>query len=154
MVDYHPGKKSLMQNKIMPIAAYLVLALSFVSVLMVLLWIAQPGEVLTIRKPISVVPPVATSETPVVLSFDYCKNMNASGTIRISFISQTAEIFQPQNQDTQMKGCHQDTRVPILLPPASLVPPGRYRIKFHTVYNINPLKTVTKDFTTEEFTIQ
>lgn len=140
-------------RNLIPKLAYVVLVAAFVMVGAVIYWSSQSTDILDINAPITVVPPIASSETPVVLSLNYCKKIGATGSVRVSFVSQTAEIFQPVGSDSQPKGCH-DLKAPILLPPATLVPPGRYKIKFHAVYKINPLKSVTKDFYTEEFTIQ
>lgn len=117
-------------------------------------WQLSAGNVLTLNSKITVDPTIGASESPVILTLSYCKNIKASGTVRTSFVSSTAEIFQPVSNDSQPVGCHEDLKLPVLLPPASLVPPGKYKIKFHTTYYINPLKTVTQDLYTEEFTIK
>lgn len=136
----------------LPKVAYFILGVSFIVVGLIIYWQLQPADVLEIRAPITVKPPVASSGSPVILHFSYCKKLEATGTIRVSFVSKTAEIFQPVGTDAQPAGCH-ITDLPLLLPPATLVPAGKYVVKFHAMYKINPLKTTMKDFYTEEFTI-
>lgn len=133
---------------------YSIVGIFAITVGLVSYWEYQSTDVLDIKNPITVEPPIASSGNPIVLTLNYCKNYSASGSVRISFVGDAIEIFQPMATDSQPKGCYKDIKAPILLPPATVVPAGTYRIKFNVNYQINPIKTVHKVFYTEKFTIE
>jgi hypothetical protein len=143
-----------MNVKISKIILYSVVAAFAFTVGLFSIWNFQSTDVLDIKGPISVEPPVAHSTQAIVLTVSYCKNYRLNGVVRTSFVGSAIEIFQPMGAESQSEGCYYNVKIPILLPPASTVPPGKYRIKFSTTYQVNPIKTATKIFYTQEFTIQ
>lgn len=143
-----------MNTRLTQFLLYLLVAIFAIAVGIILYWEYQPTDILDIKSLITVEPPIAHSGSPIVLTLSYCKNRNASGTVRTSFVGNAIEIFQPMAAEAQSPGCHTDTKAPILLPPATVVPPGMYKIKFNITYRVNPLKTTNKIFYTQEFKIE
>lgn len=88
----------------------------------------------------------------VVLDTDYCKNNEAKGTLRVSYVSSTREVFLPIAPEVLPKGCFQ--REFSFVIPKEIIP-DTYKIKFRAVYDINPLKRgVVVEFESQEFEIQ
>lgn len=115
-------------------------------------WTLTPDHVLVVNnEPMPVHPNPTKPETAIFVHFDYCKTYAATGTVRVSFISNKTEIFQPTYQDTQPKQCLK-VDAPLLLPPQ--VVPDVYRVHYHVVYDANPLRKITDDFYSKPFTIE
>lgn len=73
----------------------------------------------------------------IILDIEYCKNVNKSGRVRISFVSDSTETFLPLQRDVFRFGCQKE-EVPIIIP-KNLVE-GDYMIKFYAEYDINPVQ--------------
>jgi hypothetical protein len=131
---------------------YFIVFMIIVMVAIFVAWLYQPSKVLTLNNvpfPTRVVH--QSTDSVLILNVDYCKNVRASGTIRISFVSSSREIFLPLAKENRPPGCHKQD-LPILLPVG--LPPDRYVLKFQTSYDINPLKkNVTSEFESQEFTV-
>lgn len=91
------------------------------------------------------------SDAAIVLSIDVCKQQTTTGTLRISYVSKSREIFLPVTPERSPKGCNKQD-FPILVPKD--LPADTYQIKFHAVYNLNPVKNnVVEDFLSQPVVI-
>lgn len=133
-------------------AGALILAAIFMAVL--LFWAAQNEEVLQIKNapfPVRTVNDNAQANDVVILNTDYCKTKNVTGRLRMSFVSQTREIFLPIAEERTPVGCDQ-REIPILLPKDLVA--DTYKVRFQIMYNINPLKkNVPVSFESVEFKV-
>ena len=85
----------------------------------------------------------------VLLSADYCKNLDVDGKLRVSFVGATREVFLPLTPERFLAGC-ESTSFPIVIPKD--IEPGEYFIKFIATYNVNPLKkNVVVEFESQQF---
>jgi hypothetical protein len=100
---------------------------------------------------ITVEPPATKDGGIEYLTVNYCKKINISGSVRTSFVSTTTEVFQPIGAEQLPKGC-QTIKVPVIIPLD--LPAAKYYIHFRATYKLNPLRSVTEDFTTNTFQVQ
>jgi hypothetical protein len=146
----HPTKTSRVLNKVV-IGGLLLAALGLG---LLLLWSLQSTRVLDIRNapfPIRTIREHPTPDGVVILSVDYCKLQDVPGQVRTSYVSNSREIFLPLGDEKTPKGCH-NSEYPVLIPVST--PPDTYRIKFHVVYRLNPLKpTVVEEFESAPFVV-
>lgn len=80
-----------------------------------------------------------TGETggTVYLKAVYCKNTDAIGTARISFLSKSREQFIPLVEEKEKQGCG-EREFPVIIP--TNLSEDEYRIRFRVLYDLNPLK--------------
>lgn len=133
-------------------AIYLLLAVIVAGGALLAFWEFQPSEVFKVSSQISVKPPQTMAGGIVQLSLDYCKLQGVEGQIRTSYVSSSKEVFQPLSSEKGDVGCHDNVSLPVIIPKD--LSPDTYYIKFRVTYQINPLKSVTEEFRTEEFQIQ
>lgn len=135
---------------------FLTIALGLIvaCLLLILYWLNQPTNVLTINNSPF---PVRAHNAPindngiVILHVDYCKNTDTRGALRMSFVSKRTEVFLPVVNESTAKGCHQED-LPVLVP--SNLPPDVYYIKFRATYDVNPLKqSIVNSFSSQIFTV-
>lgn len=138
-----------MKDSYLNVATRIALAFITLFVVMVSYWQYQPSKVLTVDQPLKVTSVVDSKF--VLLSATYCKNVRSTGTIRISFVSTTLEVFSPMAAESMPTGCHKDQQLPVLIPAA--LPAGTYYIKFNATYKVNPIKTFNVIFKTEQFKV-
>lgn len=132
----HPGAGTRAINKLV-IVAMLVLA-GAIGVL--LYWSFESEKVLEIHNspfPVRTIRKHPTAGGVIILKVDYCKVKDVDGELRVSYVSESREIFLPLSKERGPVTCA-DTEVPILIP--NDLPPDTYKIKFRAIYNINPLK--------------
>lgn len=139
------------------LANYAIIAL-FILVISIgglfIYWTLSSSEVLVLKNlpfPAQTVPATAATDGLIELKVDYCKKVNATGIVRISFVSNAREVFLPIAPDKQPAQCL-NTNIPIIIPKD--LPPDTYHIHFHVVYKVNPLKTTTQDFDSKSFTVK
>jgi hypothetical protein len=147
----HPTRATRISNRIAMVA--LVLVAMALSVL--LMWAVEDGDILAINNnpfPSRVVPdPTGRTGGIVFLTVDYCKKSNATGTIRMSYVNKSYEVFLPIAKEQIQKGCEK-REMPVVVPRGLLE--GQYKIKFHVAYDINPLKqSAVTDFESQPFDI-
>jgi len=152
-MDTHAPHESKTVN-IFKWMAFGCLAVLLLCVSIFLYWLYQPTDVLEIHNapfPTRSIRPNAEPDGVIILTVDYCKKINAKGTLRMSFVSNSREIFLPIADEKQPPGCH-NTQLPILLPKD--IVPDTYRIKFHVIYNVNPIRNnVPIDFESKPFEV-
>lgn len=146
----HQTKK----QKWVTIGTYLALAFIALGVGLILFWSFQNENVLQINNepfPVRTVRSDNEANGAVILKVDFCKNVETVGDVRTSFVGKDREIFLPLSKERGSKGCYV-TEVPILIPDGT--PPGRYKVRFRVVYDLNPLKRgIVDEFTSREFDI-
>lgn len=87
----------------------------------------------------------------VFLNVDMCKNTDAEGTLRTSFVSETREVFLPLQEVEMDHGCF-IREIPVAIP--NDIEPDHYRVEFRVEYSLNPLKQrVVDEFKSSEFII-
>jgi hypothetical protein len=137
---------------------YLVIGLTIlmlITMAQVLFWSYQPTNVLDIHNapfPVRTIREHPTANGVVILKVDYCKNIDVEGRLRLSFVSQTREIFMPASRERGPVQCA-EVEVPVLIPKD--IPPDTYKVKFRVTYDINPLKRqVLQEFESKPVTIE
>lgn len=145
------SKKSKIAAKIVFFALFLIAAI----IGLVAYWTVQPADPLQINNspfPVRTIRQEPTPDGVLVLTVDYCKTMNVSGKVRMSFVSSSSEIFLPVSEEHLPLGCRKNVEVPVVIPKD--LTPDTYKIKFRTTYNINPIKSeVVREFESRPFTV-
>ncbi len=151
------------ENRPIKLATYFaifLLLLGLVSAARFLSWQYAKDDVLEIKNapvPVRTIREVTHPQGVVILLIDYCKKINVTGKTRISFVSETREVFLPVSEDKAGVGCNfgQDkpTEIPIIIPMD--LPPDTYRIHFRVAYDINPVKRgIIEEFDSLEFKVE
>lgn len=154
------NKQSIRQARSIKYVSLFTIILMIITVAastLIVAWTITSSDVLTIKNN----PPKATIHDTcapvlkgkcVTAEIDYCKNIKATGRVRISYISQSREVFLPISTDAQDPACRK-VQVPVPLPKD--LPPDRYRINFRIVYKINPIKNMqVEEFKTQPFEVR
>jgi hypothetical protein len=116
-------------------------------------WSTSERDVLKVNNapfPVRTIREHPTADGVIILKADYCKLVDVEGRTRISFFSQSREVFLPLSRERGETGCNV-VEVPVLIP--SDLPAGNYRIKFRVVYQVNPLKEVVEEFESKPFEV-
>lgn len=120
-----------------------------------LYWSFQPNDVLEIKNspfPAEIIAREPPQQGILILKVDYCKKIDITGTVRMSFVSKTKEIFLPATPERGPVTCRK-TDLPILIPDG--LTPDTYKVHFRTTYTINPLQDqVIEDFYSKEFQLK
>lgn len=119
------------------LAALVVIA---IGIGIFLKWSFQDEKILEVKNspfPVRTIRDHPTSGGVIILNTDYCKYQEIEGNLRVSYVSDTREVFLPIAKERGPVGC-QKVEVPILIP--SDIPPDTYRIKFRVTYDLNPIK--------------
>lgn len=127
------------------IAATLVVIAMCLGIM--LLWASADSEPITLNQnplPTRTIRDHPTAGGVVYLTADFCKNTNAVGILRISFVSKSHEVFLPLTKEESSKGCHK-SEIVVLIP--ENIQPDTYKIKLGLSYDLNPLKqNITQTF--------
>ena len=141
--------------KITNLVVYAALLMVAVSLFVLFKWSFASTNVLDVKNdpfPVRIINNDTDPTAIVVLNVDFCKNIDVTGKLRTSFVSATREIFLPEADEVRSTGCT-TTENPVIVPKGT--PADRYRIKFETTYNINPLKRgVINTFESKEFVLE
>lgn len=146
--------KPSLKQRIATKVAFAALIVSAVIVGIFVYWASADSDVLQVKNspfPVKYIPNNDTPNGLVLINVNYCKNADVVGKLRMSWVSDTREIFLPLVDENTPKGCsHRD--IPIIIP--DTLTNGDYKIKFRATYNLNPLKTeVTSEFESRTFNI-
>lgn len=101
------------------------------------------------RTPIKILTPEVKRGESVVYEVDYCKFTDEQAEITISFVDGFS-YAQPAVISNIKPGCAVAQRA--VLVPANL-PAHKYHLRISLAYRMNALRTITKTFETEEFTV-
>lgn len=145
-----PSLTQKIVTKIVVVA--LIIAASGIGIL--LYWGAASTDVIEVKNspvPIRTIREHPTAGGVVIISVDYCKKVKADGDARISFVSESREIFLPVSKERTEPTC-QVTEFPVLLP--NDIPADQYKIKFRFTYDLNPIKRgVVEEFESKPFIV-
>lgn len=148
--EEHPSKSTKWFNRAGLIALLIIAAI----LLVIFRWSFQDTQVLTVKNapfPVRTIRQHLQDNGVVILSADFCKNSDVTGQLRMSFVSDSREVFLPEAQERGKKGCQQ-TEVPVIIPKD--LAPDDYKIKFRIAYDVNPLKkNVMTEFESQKFTV-
>ncbi len=146
----HPTKTSRAINKLVVAAMVLV----FAALIVLFHWAIVDENVLVVKNspfPVRTIREHPTANGVVLLNVDLCKNTDAKGSVRTSFVSETREVFLPLAEENIPKGCF-NRELPVLIPKD--LAPDTYKIKFRVTYDLNPLKKgIVDEFESKEFTV-
>lgn len=132
----HPAKVTKITNKIIVVALIII----FLVLFRIISWALETNQPLVINNspfPTRSVRSAADPNGVIILTVDFCKNTDAQGKIRTSFVSSTREVFLPLTEEQFNKGCAKE-EIPVLIPKD--LPADDYKLKFIARYNLNPLK--------------
>lgn len=114
-------------------------------------WLYSSDDVLDVKNaPFPVRTVEQNGEQILVLKVNYCKNTDARGAVRTSFVSKSREVLLPMSNDSQPKQCA-ETDIPIIIPKE--LPADDYKVHFRATYQVNPFKTVVEQFDSVEFKV-
>lgn len=136
-----------------PGVLYSAVALVGAAMALAIYWALIPLDVLQIKNdPVPVRPPTNTRGNAEILTHDFCKLANTKGTLRMSFVGETKEVFLPLTAENSSKKCDPKTELPVVIPQD--LTPGKYHVHFRATYHPNPLRTVVEEWDSQEFTVQ
>lgn len=120
----------------------IAVALVFIAICLgvMLTWATADNEPISLNQsplPTRTIRDHPTAGGVVYLTADFCKNTDSHGELRISFVSDSHEVFLPMTKEESSKGCHKSELV-VLIP--ENIEPNTYRIKLALTYDVNPLK--------------
>lgn len=147
----HPTKTTKVANYFV-VAALLVIALGLGVIFK---WSFADTNVLVVNNnpfPARIVQdPSGQTGGIVFLTADYCKNIDVTGEIRMSYVSKSREVFLPLAKEQLPQGCAK-REVPVVIPLNLLK--DEYKIKFRVTYDVNPLKQgITTSFESQPVTV-
>jgi hypothetical protein len=133
---------------------YGLLGLGAVIGVIFLYWAFQfPRQVLAVKNvPVPVITNPVAAGGVAVLTYDYCKYIDADGKLYTSLISHKTELLLPLADERTRKACADHLQVPMIVPPQAL--PDRYHFHFRATYRLNPLREVTVEWDSQEFEVK
>lgn len=150
-----PVREPNLRQRIVNKLLFLSLFVAALGIAQFLYWSFQSEAVLKVNNepfPSRVVKDGPENKGILILNVDYCKDIAVEGNLRMSFVSQTREIFLPLTREKGEEGC-QKVDFPVLLPKE--LQPDKYFVRFRAVYDINPLKkNVVSEFKSQEFELK
>lgn len=152
-----------MRRQLITFTLYLSLLLIGISMVVILYWLYSPPKdaIAVSPHPIPVVNKVVKRdgtcaalgyERCVVLKLTRCKHVTAEGRVVTTLVGETERIPLPVVYDRGDRKCENDVSVPIAIPESAL--PGKYTFTFIVTFKVNPLTTITQEYTTESFEVQ
>lgn len=141
------------KNKMWTWIAGVGLVMTALAAALLLYWSFADEEVLTVNNaPFPSRTVTSEIDRYVILNVDYCKNIEVTGKLRMSFVGKTSEVFLPIVDEKLPEGC-KITDAPIAIPKD--ITPDTYKVRFRVVYDINPLKQdIVSEFESREFEVK
>lgn len=128
--------------------SYISLFFGYIAVGVIAFWLFWPYKVFELKSPITVDKKNYNAGDTLTYTVDYCKYKSLPATLYRSYVDgviyNIASIVA--NNPTGCHVTHPTTLVPNL-------PSGVYFIRLVFVYQVNPLRTITKTIETEPFNI-
>jgi hypothetical protein len=137
-------------KRFMAVASILTLAAALGLSLLVSYWLIWPYEVLTVVAPATMTRDTYTAGDYAPYRLQYAKHMDVVGQLSRALVDgvrinyPTIRTRLPEGSGTV---CVNDLRIPLY------VPAGRYHFEVTAEYQVNPLRTVTVTYDTEEFDV-
>lgn len=123
------------------------------AILLLTYWLSFPYKVLVIHnQPTPVDVEVAQKGDRINTKVDYCKQNDTSGRVEKYLVTDGIEYRLPIEFDLTPRACGV-VDMPISLPTSSTIVPGVYHVRVDVIYKVNPVRTITEEFTTEKFSI-
>ena len=135
-------------NKLLPKLAYLIIGVALLLLVLFIYWSIYPYKPLTLSN-------IKLNKTEVnrgehlQVSFDYCKTVDLSADMYITFIDGVIYNTPPQVSNLP-KGCGSGV-ISIYVPRA--LPTGEFMLKGVFKYKVNPIRSVEANGLTEKFII-
>ena len=140
-----------MKNTLLNALLNTVLSLVIVAMLYIgyqLFYPVIPFVINTI--PVKVITKEVKPGDTLIYEVDYCRYDGRTATVYRSFLGET-NIATPSVASVSVLGCH-TAKIPISVP--DVTPPGTYHLGVNVKFQINPLRTETVSFHTEDFIVQ
>jgi hypothetical protein len=137
-------------NKLFGVISWLTIISALFLMSLIIYWLFCPYEPITLlNQPYKVVNKAVNPGDHVRFYFEYCKKHSISGDLTISFID--GFIYNtPTVKSNIPTGCHKllyDVYVP------KAIPVGNYKIKALLNYQVNPIKSIDIQTSTDNFTV-
>lgn len=139
--------------KKMPLVGYTMLVFIFGLLAVFYYWSFYPYKPLEVlNSPVPIRPPTVQSgkDQVVIATLRGCKNGKAIPTVTRSLIGQGSVIMTPSYPGVLSKGCSTLDQA-IIVP--SFVTPGVYHWHWRVVYKVNPIRTETVQYDSQNFQI-
>lgn len=139
-----------MKTKLLTIASLLLIAIAMGLVVVAVYWKVYPYQLLTFNEsPFKVGSNVVKAGGVLTYTSNYCKYTDLPVTVSRTF--QNAIVFSTPTEITNRPtGCH---TISIQVNVPSELPPGNYHLVNVYQYPPNPLRIITIQENTEEFTV-
>lgn len=140
-----------MKHRLMYILGIISLILSSFILLLMFFWSIYPYKPIVINKePIKVITKEVKKGDILIYELDYCKNNKNKVEISRSFVD--GIVFATPTVTTENPlGCTV-SNISIQVP--ETLPNGEYYLKVSYSYQVNPIRKVSVDSTTETFTVK
>jgi hypothetical protein len=131
--------------------SWLALILTIIISGTILYWTVTPLTPVITVSPIKVVNKTIARGEPLLLQYNFCKNVpTTEGTIT-RFLQDEQLIFLPEVKSNFPLGC-QDITLRVDLP--ANIPPDHYTYNADISYRVNPIKVVHYTFQSEGFVVE
>lgn len=134
--------------------AVATLASSMAFIAVVLYWTLEPfgKPVISIKNDrIAVEPKVVTAGQTIYLIYSFCKHGKPQSAKVRRYLKDELVYFLPTLESNVQPGC-QDHKVGLDIP--KNLPPDKYTYNVEIEYRVNPIKTSTYYFTSDEFVVK
>lgn len=130
---------------------YGVIILAIAVLGLIFYWSNQASPLIIQNNPNPVQPTTVLSERYVTLSTKYCKSSNIKGIVHPSLVSDKTVLPLPAFEEKQPKGC---ATISFPYPVPLQTVKDTYHYHFVDTYQINPIKTVTTIWDSQDIIIQ
>jgi len=140
------------KNRVLYLVAGFITATALIALSILVYWLITPTEALTIKEPLEVVNADNKISNGGVLNLraEFCKNTDTPGDVEVTMIGKS-QLSLLKVREGLKKGCN-DLILNVQIPVVVNFEPRR--IHYKVTYQLNPLRTVVKEFDSEEFTIE
>ena len=108
-----------------------------------------PYKTLWINEPMKVITPVVKAGEMLFINLEYEKFTDKPSDINKQLINGMIHTYE-KSYSNLPKGKHKYTYGMVI---PKFLSPGKYKVVFTVSYEVNPFRTVTKTFSSEEFTV-
>lgn len=137
------------QHNIWNYFAFISIAIGFIAIGILTFWNVYPYKPMKVNSIKLITEEVRTTET-LIYELDYCKFNDSKVQISRKFVD--GIIFSvPEIFTKNPKGCRK-TNIGIEIP--HTLPAGEYKLDIFYTYQVNPIKSVTINATTDTFTVK